>query len=109
AVGDQPATTFIQFCHNHGLLRLKDRPVWRTVAGGSRRYVERLTAPYADDIRRCCGVRALWRFPDGVLVADDCGERRLYDHVVVATHPDHALAMLPDRSDAEANLLGAFR
>ena len=109
AVGDQPAANFIRFCHNHGLLRLKDRPVWRTVAGGSRRYIERLTAPYAEDVRLCCGVRALWRFPDGVLVADDCGGRRLYDHVVIATHPDQALAMLPDRSDAEADLLGAFR
>jgi predicted NAD/FAD-binding protein len=108
AVGDQPAATFIRFCHNHGLLRLKDRPVWRTVDGGSRRYIERLTAPYANDVRLCCGARALWRFPDGVLVADECGQRRLFDHVVVATHPDQALEMLPDRSNAEDTLLGAF-
>ncbi len=28
-----------------------DRPVWRTVAGGSRSYVEKLTAPFRDRIR----------------------------------------------------------
>jgi uncharacterized protein len=47
AVGGQPAANFIRFCHNHGLLQIKDRPIWRTVVGGSRSYVARLTAPYA--------------------------------------------------------------
>src|SRR5208282_2726497 len=55
AVGDQPAANFIRFCENHGLLRVRDRPIWRTVAGGSRLYVERLTAPYARDVRLRCG------------------------------------------------------
>jgi predicted NAD/FAD-binding protein len=107
--GDLPAATFLQFCHNHGLLRLRDRPVWRTVAGGSRCYVERLTAPFANDIRLGCGVRSLRRFPDHVLLTDATGARRRYDQVVVASHPDQALAMLADPTEAEATLLGAFR
>ena len=49
-VGKQPAATFVRFCENHGLLRLTGRPQWRTVVGGSRAYVERLTEPYADRI-----------------------------------------------------------
>jgi predicted NAD/FAD-binding protein len=109
AVGDQPAATFIRFCENHGLLQVKDRPIWRTVAGGSRSYVERLTASYARNVRLRCGVRALRRFPCGVLVADDLGRQARFDHVVVAAHPDQALALLSDRSDAEAALLGTFR
>ena len=36
-----PAHTFLTFLSNHGLIRLDDRPQWRTVEGGSRRYVER--------------------------------------------------------------------
>ena len=35
-VADYPAAAFLTFCENHGLLRLHDRPQWRTVAGGSR-------------------------------------------------------------------------
>ena len=108
-VGDQPAATFIRFCENHGLLQLRDRPMWRTVAGGSRRYVERLTASYASNVRLGCGVRSVRRFPGGVMVADERGQQARFDHVVLAAHPDQALAMLPDRSDAEAALLGAIR
>ena len=38
-----PAAAFIRFHDNHGLLQLLGRPVWETVVGGSRNYVERLT------------------------------------------------------------------
>ncbi|MGH7880134.1 MAG: NAD(P)/FAD-dependent oxidoreductase, partial [Candidatus Binataceae bacterium] len=51
AMLDYPAAAFIRFHDNHGLLKLKDRPVWRTVRGGSRAYVARLTKAFADRIR----------------------------------------------------------
>ena len=38
---DFPLATFVRFCHNHGLLQLKDRPSWRTVKGGGREYVRK--------------------------------------------------------------------
>lgn len=109
SVGDQPVANFIRFCHNHGLLQVKDRPVWRTVVGGSRSYVDRLTARYSREVRLGCGVQMLQRFANGVTVTDRSGGEARYDHVVVATHPDQALAILADRSAAEAALLGAFR
>ena len=37
-----PAKFFIRFLLNHGMLSVNDRPVWRTVSGGSARYVARL-------------------------------------------------------------------
>ena len=39
---DFPAENFVAFFSNHRLLQY-DRPVWRTVKGGSRSYVEKLT------------------------------------------------------------------
>ena len=39
-----PARFLVEFFDNHGMLGLRDRPQWRTVAGGSRRYVEALVA-----------------------------------------------------------------
>jgi predicted NAD/FAD-binding protein len=109
AVGDQPAASFIRFCANHGLLQVRDRPAWRTVAGGSRRYVEKLTALYAKQVRLGCGVHNVRRLPDRVMVSDCLGGMTRFDHVVIATHPDQAFSMLSDWSAAEAALLGAFR
>ena len=44
---DFPAENFVAFFNNHRLLQY-DRPVWRTVKGGSARYVEKLTAGFRD-------------------------------------------------------------
>ncbi len=108
-VGDHPAASFIRFCQNHGLLKLTNRTPWRSVVGGSRAYIERLTARYADRIRLGCGVREIRRDPGGVRVRDSAGEECRYDHVVIATHSDEALTLLADRSSAESEILGAIR
>ncbi len=108
-VGAYPATAFIRFCENHGLLQLTNRPVWRTVVGGSGAYIPKLTAPYADNIRLGCGVVSLTRHADHVLLRDSGGDSARYDEVVIASHAPQALAMLADPSDAEAALLGSIR
>ena len=46
-----PASFLAEFFDNHGMFSQRDRPHWRTIAGGSQRYVEALTAPFADRIR----------------------------------------------------------
>jgi predicted NAD/FAD-binding protein len=105
---DYPAASFIKFQDSHGLLKLRDRPAWRTVIGGSRSYVERLTRSFADRIRVSVGAAALNRDRDGVKVRDDTGCVETYDQVVVATHADQALGLLADPTDQEQHLLGAF-
>ncbi|RWX75437.1 NAD(P)/FAD-dependent oxidoreductase [Neorhizobium lilium] len=108
-VGSYPAASFVRFCCNHGLLELRNRPIWRTVKGGSREYVNRLTAGFADRIRLSSPVKAVIRSPAGVEVIDGQGLRHGFDDVVIATHADQALRMLPDASDEERRILGAFR
>jgi predicted NAD/FAD-binding protein len=106
---DYPAASFIRFHDNHGLLRLRNRPPWRTVLGGSRVYVERLTRSYKDRIRLAAGVTAIRRNQDGVQIRDRSGGVERFDHVVVATHADQALGLLTDPTADEQRLLGAFR
>ncbi|MFZ3119865.1 MAG: FAD-dependent oxidoreductase, partial [Variovorax sp.] len=50
-VGDYPTEAFVRFCENHHLLQLTKRPRWRTVTGGSARYVERLTEGLGERLR----------------------------------------------------------
>ena len=83
----------------------------RTVAGGSRRYVDRLLAPLkaAGRVRLDDPVTEVRRHGDHVLVRTASGEVDRFDQVVFATHSDQALAMLCDASDEERTLLGAIR
>jgi uncharacterized protein len=106
---DYPAAAFLRFCNNHGLLRLSGRPEWRTVIGGAREYVARLSAPFADRIRVGCGVHSLRRHSNGVSLVGSDGEQACYDHVVIAAHADQALNMLDDPTQAESEILGALK
>jgi len=105
-----PIATFCRFLDNHGMLALGARPAWRTVTGGSQRYVAALTAPFADRIRTDSPVRAVERHADGVTVRTDAqpaGEA--FDQVVLATHSDQALALLVDADPVEKEIVGAVR
>jgi predicted NAD/FAD-binding protein len=104
-----PAKAFIQFFENHGLLQLSRRPKWETVTGGSRSYVSRLTAPLADRIKLDAGIREVRRLDRQVLLTDTKGRADCFDHVILATHADQALAVLADASAQEQSVLGAFR
>ncbi|MEZ5780106.1 MAG: NAD(P)/FAD-dependent oxidoreductase [Rhizobiaceae bacterium] len=108
-VGNHPAASFIRFCDNHGLLKLAGRPIWRTVDGGSREYVKRLTAGFGDQILLGHGVRSIRRVAGFVEIVDTHGTTRRFDHVIIASHADQALRMLIDADGEERDLLGCFR
>jgi predicted NAD/FAD-binding protein len=103
-----PARFFVRFLHNHGMLTVNDRPTWRTVSGGSARYVDKLTAPFRDRIHLGTPVEQVRRVPGGVLVKPRGHEALRFDAVFLACHSDQALAMLADPSDAEREVLGAI-
>jgi predicted NAD/FAD-binding protein len=103
-----PARFLAEFFHNHGMLGLRDRPRWRTIAGGSARYVEALTAPWRDRLRLATPVSRVQRETDHVLVTACGSETERFDEVVLATHSDQALALLADPTPAERQLLGAI-
>jgi predicted NAD/FAD-binding protein len=107
-----PIASLLHFCHNHGLLQISDRPQWRTVVGGSRRYVQRIVAKL-HDVRLRTPVREVRRVPPGrgeagVWVRCDRGSER-FDEVVIACHCPQTLALLVDATAAERAILGAIR
>lgn len=104
-----PARYFVRFFHHHGMLTVDDRPQWRTVQGGSARYVERLTAPFRDRIRLNTPVESVRRSPAGVFVKPSGTEPERFDRVFFACHSDQALRLLTDASAPEREVLGAIR
>ncbi|HEY5943588.1 MAG TPA: FAD-dependent oxidoreductase [Solirubrobacterales bacterium] len=103
-----PASFMAEFFENHGMYSLRDRPRWRTVTGGSRSYVEAITAPWRDLVRTGAPVRRIERLPDRVRIEAEGCESEDFDRVVIATHSDQALALIGDSSEAERELLGAI-
>ena len=103
-----PASFMAEFFDNHGMYSLRGRPRWRTVAGGSRTYVEAIVAPWRDRVRTGARVRRVARPADRVRIEADGCESEEFDHVVLATHSDQALALLADPSEAEREVLGAI-
>jgi predicted NAD/FAD-binding protein len=108
---DFPAASFVRFYESHGLLQLRNRPAWRTVAGGSRQYVKRLLADFDGKIITGAGNVQIKRPPTGgVAVAlPALGVERHFDACVVAAHADDALSSLLDADAHEQALLGSFR
>jgi predicted NAD/FAD-binding protein len=103
-----PALAFLRFFDNHGLMRLKGRPLWRTVSGGSREYVRKMLDDFGGELRLGTGIARIERDVAGVTVIDGKGHRDRFDQVVIATHSDEALALLGDASPRETALLGAM-
>lgn len=101
-----PARFLARFFHNHGMLSLRDRPQWYTVTGGSKVYVEALTAGL--DVRLDTPVSAVRRFDDRVEITSADGVSEPFDEVVLACHSDQALAILADPSEDERRILGAI-
>jgi predicted NAD/FAD-binding protein len=103
-----PARYLFAFLRHHGMLAVTGSPRWRTVVGGSRRYVEAAVKELSA-VSVSTPVRALTRTGDGVEIRDDADTPHHADVAVVATHPDQALALLAAPTAAERTLLGAFR
>ncbi|MEU5835712.1 FAD-dependent oxidoreductase [Streptomyces diacarni] len=106
-----PARYLFRFLDNHGMLGISGSPPWRTVTGGSREYVERV-GKQLGAVHTATPVRTVRRHADsadGVTLVTEDGTAHAYDAVVLATHPDQALRLLAEPTEAEREVLGAFR
>ncbi len=111
-IGAFPAQALLRFMRNHGLLSRAEHHQWWTVEGGSRAYVERLVAALARagaDLRPGARVQAVTRVGAGVLLRAEGSEAELFDHVILASHADQALALLSDADGEEQAALSAIR
>ncbi len=108
-VADFPAEAFLRFFKNHGLLSFRNRPLWRTVVGGSFSYVKAFKPDFQGDIRLNAEVQKLYRDDRGVCLQFADGRMEKYDKVVIATHADQALRLLGDPSPDEQRLLSPWQ
>lgn len=103
-----PARAFLRFFKNHGLLTVNAHPQWYTVTGGSRAYIEKITAHFRGGIKLNCGAVRIIRENGRVIVQDAQGGAEIFDHVILACNAAQSLALLQNPDAAEREILGAF-
>ena len=111
-IGIFPARALVRFMRNHGLLSRGEHHQWWTVDGGSIRYVERIMAALVRagvDLRPGATVKAVKRIGGKITLSALGAQAEVYDHVVLATHADQALAILSDADSTEKTVLSAIR
>ena len=102
-----PARTLLRFFENHRFLEAREQPVWRTVDGGSRTYVDRIVKHLGERVRMRSAVRHVRRSADYVEIATHEDTAR-FDHVVIGAHSNQALGMLDKPTRSEEEILGAI-
>lgn len=108
SVESLPARFILGFMHNHGLMKIHDRPQWRTITGGAKRYVEKLLAPLANCVQLATPASRIERHRQGVTVCTAAGTKDHFDAVVLATHADQSLELIADPTKPEREILRAF-
>lgn len=103
-----PMRFVLEFLRNHHMLQVNDRPLWRTVTGGSREYVKRIVTPFEDRLHLDCPVAKVRRAVIGVDVTLADGTSERFDEVILACHADQALEMVTEPDAAERDILNHF-
>jgi predicted NAD/FAD-binding protein len=103
-----PMRFVIEFLSNHGMLQVNGRPAWKTVVGGSNRYVSPLIEPFRERIHLNSPVIAVRRRPGGVELTLQGDHRETFDEVVLACHADQSRRLVVDMESDERELLGHF-
>lgn len=102
-----PMRYLLEFMDNHAMLQVNDRPLWRTVSGGSQRYVDAAVQRFGGEVRLKQPVRRVRRLGAGVEIGTDSGHEH-FDAAVLACHADQALAMIDSPHPEESRVLSAF-
>jgi len=108
-VVDFPAGPFLYFFRNHGLLSMRNRPLWRTVVGGSDSYVKAFSKSFGGQLQLSAPVRSIQRDDQQVELTLDDGSTFKCDRVVIACHADQAIRLFESPTELEQRLLSPWR
>lgn len=104
-----PASTFLRFFYNHGLLTINRQPQWYTIKNGSKQYVEKLSHQIKGDIHTNCAILTCKQQGDKILLTDSTDRQFTFDHVIFATHSDQSHHIIQDKNEVERAILGAIK
>ena len=83
-----PIRFVLEFLDNHCMLQVNNRPQWKTVVGGSSKYIAPLTQGFKDRISLNKPVNFVTRRNNHVEVTFHDRSSETFDEVILATHAD---------------------
>ena len=102
-----PVCNLVEFMQGHGMLRLRGRPQWLCVEGGSTAYVQALCRQLRNPPVLNSPVRQVVAEGQRVRVRTDTLDET-FDQVVIACHADQALRMRDNPGALEREVLGSI-
>lgn len=103
-----PIKFVLEFLDNHCMLQVNRRPQWKTVTGGSYKYIRPLTKGFLNKINLNNGVTSVTRKNNHVEVALTDGRIETFDEVVLATHADTSRRLVRNSEAEEISMLDLF-
>jgi len=105
-----PATTFVSFFDNHGLLSLKNRPQWHTIKNKSKEYVKALVASISKNntLKKNCNIDYINCLNSKIHIKVYDEDPVVYDEVLFACHPVEILPILKSINPVMQNALKKF-
>ena len=91
-IQNYPFEKFVSFFDNHGLLKIVNRPKWRTVTGGSINYINKVLNN--KKIKSFLNSKVKVKKRAGMIHLDVNGKIKKYNHLVVATHSDQVNSVI---------------
>ncbi|MDC0035075.1 FAD-dependent oxidoreductase [Chloroflexi bacterium] len=104
-----PATTYVNFFQNHGLLSLLERPTWFTIRDGSKEYLKKFEGTFNGIIQKGHEVVSITESSSKVEVRSLNGRTMSFDAVILATHADISAKIYNNSSDSKLNVLHQYR
>ncbi|GAA0206401.1 FAD-dependent oxidoreductase [Kangiella japonica] len=104
-----PARYLVAFMQNHNMMQISNRPLWKTISGGSRSYLEAIKANSNFRIKLNAEIQSVVRSETDVVIKMRDAEDEVFDKVIFACHSDQALKLIETPSDDEREVLGAIK
>ena len=104
-----PLKFFLNFFHNHGLFKLKNRPQWYTVKNRSRTYVNKILSKISGEYYKNYKINKINRETNSIKIYyGDHSEFFDYEKIVLAIHADDALSLIDNPLKGENEILSNF-
>lgn len=106
--GKFPMEFVTDFLSNHQMLQANNRPTWRVILGGSKKYVDVIVSQLGSRLKLSSPIQQVRRMENGVELNFPDGTAQIFDEVILACHADQSLRLLKKPDAEEIGLLQSF-